>query len=211
MQNSVANFVSEPSAAASTRMSPAAAPINLWVVDDNQRMRDTMMELFGQCAGIQCTAAFHSPNAVLSALASRVGPDVILLDVNLGDHNGLDAIRPIKSLSRSTQVLMFTTFFDSGYRERAITSGASDFLLKSFPLEKIITAIRQARSKPAPHLKRKPTAAAMAPDGDSAAVPLASESPTTAKPSPALDAPPPTRKHLAWIKNCLDMIRAARN
>src|SRR6478736_7994767 len=95
----------------------AGAPIDLWVVDDNQRMRDTMIELFGQCTGIRCTGAFHSPNAVLSALASRVGPDVILLDVNLGDHNGLDAIRPIKSLSRSTQVLMFTTFFDSAYRE----------------------------------------------------------------------------------------------
>jgi len=181
----------------------ADVPINLWVVDDNQRMRDTMVELFGQCAGIRCTGAFHSPNAVLSALASRVGPDVILLDVNLGDHNGLDAIRPIKSLSRATQVLMFTTFFDSGYKERAITSGASDFLLKSFPLDKIVEAIRSARSKPVPHLKKKPSAAA------------AVEKETTSTPEPARreterDSVSP-RKHLAWIKNCLDMIRLARN
>lgn len=184
-------------------------PIDFWVVDDNRRMRDTIVGLFGQCDGIRCTGAFHSPNAVLSALASRVGPDVILLDVNLGEHNGLDAIRPIKSLSRTTQVLMFTTFFDAAYRDRAITSGASDFLLKSFPLDKIVAAIRLAPGKPAPHLRKKPAfppPAAPEPSGPTAATPAL----PTAAPEPQCNATP-SRKPLAWIKNCLDMIRLARN
>ena len=80
-------------------VNPAATPISLWVVDDNRRIRDTLVELFGRCQGIRCTAAFHSPNAVLSALASKVGPDVILLDMNLGEHNGIDAIRAIRRLA----------------------------------------------------------------------------------------------------------------
>ncbi|MGC3957565.1 MAG: response regulator transcription factor [Verrucomicrobiota bacterium] len=183
-----------------------ATPINLWVVDDNRRIRDTMVELFGRCQGIHCTASFHSPNAVLSALASKVGPDVILLDMNLGEHNGIDAIRPIKSLSPATQVLMFTTFFDAECRTRALTSGASAFLLKSFPLEKIIDSIRQARCKPVPHLKKRPKVAVAqsavngGTDQQSAAPAVVSSRET-----------PPRKHHLAWIKNCLDVIRAARN
>lgn len=190
---------------------PAAMPINLWVVDDNRRLRDTMMELFERCQGIHCTAAFHSPNAVLSALASKVGPDVILLDLNLGEHNGLDAIRPIKSLSPATQVLMFTTFFDAECRTRAMTSGASDFLLKSFPLEKIIDSIREARRKPAPHLKKRPKTLAAKADTD-----ISSQAQFTSAPALAGGVTPtkpePSRKpHLGWIKNCLDLIRASRN
>lgn len=187
---------------------PVTTPINLWVVDDNRRIRDTMVELFARCQGIHCTASFHSPNAVLSALASKVGPDVILLDMNLGEHNGLDAIRPIKSLSPSTQVLMFTTFFDAECKSRAITSGASDFLLKSFPLEKIITSIREAWRKPVPHLKKLPKPAASVSGGSENRA--SSQSVALADAAPR-EAAPPRKHHLAWIKNCLDMIRAARN
>ena len=151
-----------------------STPISLWLVDDNRRLRATLAELFQNCQGIHCTGTFASPNAVLSALASKVGPDVILLDVNMGDANGVDAIRPIKSLSRSTQVLMLTTFFDSEVEARALTSGASGFLLKSFPIEKIMNSIRQAWSKPAPHLKQVSRQTSVA------AVPLESDKPCEA-------------------------------
>jgi len=209
------NLISDSSASGggtAAVSAPAATPINIWVVDDNRRIRDTMIELFERCQGIHCTASFHSPNAVLSALASKVGPDVILLDMNLGEHNGIDAIRPIKSLSPATQVLMFTTFFDAECKTRALTSGASAFLLKSFPLDKIINSIREARCKPVPHLKKlpKPPAPQMTAGGgtdlQSAALPVA-----PAVPAPRESAPSPRRHHLAWIKNCLDVIRAARN
>lgn len=182
--------------------------INLWLVDDNRRLRATLAELFAQCDGIRCTATFHSPNALLSALASKVGPDVILLDMHMGDANGLDVIRPIKSLSRSTQVLMLTTFFDSEAENRALTSGASGFLLKSFPMERILHSIRQAWRHPIPHLKRsscqRPGPAA---DLDSArnAPVAASSNETPAAPGER------SRKRLLWVKHCLDLIRSSRN
>jgi DNA-binding NarL/FixJ family response regulator len=187
------------------------SPINVWLVDDNRRLRQTMTELFEGCPGIRCTATFHSPNAVLSALASRVGPDVILLDLHLGDHNGLEVIRPIKSLARSTHVLMFTTFFDFRYRDQALESGATDFLLKSFPLEKIATAIRQAWNRPVPHLKVRPASppapsgAAQADHDHSIAREVGSSGAEITCVRPA------ACRRLAWVKHCLDLIRAARN
>lgn len=119
------------------------SPVKVWLVDDNARFRNLVAELLGEIKGIQCVRHFSSPTELLSTLASKVGPDVILLDIQMGNENGLDAVRPIKSLARSTRVLMFTTCFDPELRERALSDGASDFLMKGGPLDKLITSILQ--------------------------------------------------------------------
>lgn len=187
-----------------------STPISLWLVDDNRRLRATLTDLFDRCEGVRCTGAFGSPNEVLSALASKVGPDVILLDIHMGELNGLDAIRPIKSLSRTTQVLMLTTFFDSESESRALTSGASGFLLKSFPIETILKSIRQAWTKPAPHLRRTQVPALQ---------PAMVEEPRENRETSQLlgvdrgaaSSADSSRKRLLWVKQCLDRIRNIRN
>ncbi len=82
--------------------------------------------------------------------ASKPGPDVILLDVQMGDRNGLDAVRPIKSLTRSTRVLMFTTCNNPEWRQRALYEGASDYLLKSYEMERVAARIRCPANDPVP-------------------------------------------------------------
>ncbi len=170
-----------------------SVPLNVWVVDDNRDVRGALVQLLGYCEGLKCTASFHSPNAVLSALASKAGPDVILLDIQMGEANGLDAIRPIKALSRSTQVLMFTTCADRQSRERAFRSGATDFLLKHYSTEQILESIQRATKNPAPHLK-------LAPKADR-------------PPAPAMKSRPSFRreKRLHWLRNCLGMLHGLRN
>jgi DNA-binding NarL/FixJ family response regulator len=167
--------------------SAAPAAINVWLVDDNKSIRSALKDLLGLCAGVRCSAEFHSPNAVLSALASRPGPDAILLDIQMGEANGLDAIRPIKALSRQTQVVMFTTCFDHASKQRALTNGAADFLLKSASFEKIIATLESAAKNPAPHLK----------------------SSSTSRPkSKVLSANSSDRspRRLLWLDNCLDLL-----
>jgi DNA-binding NarL/FixJ family response regulator len=119
------------------------APIKVWLVDDNARFRNLVADILGEVNGIQCMRHFSSPTEVLSTLASKAGPDVILLDVQMGNENGVDAVRPIKSLARTTRVLMFTTCFDPQLRERALSNGASDYLIKGGPLDKLIESIRR--------------------------------------------------------------------
>ena len=121
----------------------AAPPIRLWLVDDNDRLRNTVAELLARIEGIECDRSFSSATAALSALASKTGPDVILLDIQMGSENGLDAVRPIKSLSRNTRVFMFTTLADEYAKVRARENGASGFLLKRYPIEEIVQTIRK--------------------------------------------------------------------
>lgn len=122
---------------------PAAATVRVWLVDDNDQFRSLVADLLGRREGIECARQFSSPDALLSALASKTGPDVILLDIEMGAQNGLDAVRPIKSLNRSTRVLMFTTCYDPEYCQRALNDGADDYLLKSDSLDKLVARIRQ--------------------------------------------------------------------
>ena len=134
-----------------TPISGATENVSVWLVDDDDQLRTLVAEILGYHRGIVCARHFSSPDALLSTLASKPGPDVILLDVQMGDRNGLDAVRPIKSLTRSTRVLMFTTCFNREWRERALGDGASDYLLKSDAMEKVAARIRCPANDPLPN------------------------------------------------------------
>jgi CheY-like chemotaxis protein len=134
----------------------APVPIKVWLVDDDDNYRTLLAELLVKEQGIDCPRHFSSPDAALSALASKTGPDVLLLDIQMRDQNGLDAIRPIKSLARSTRVLMLTTFYDSHRHSRALEEGASGFLLKSCEVHSLAEHIRKpdAPGLGCPHRRR---------------------------------------------------------
>src|SRR5258708_15420003 len=85
-------------------------PIRIWLVDDNSSFRSLIASLLNEGGDFECSREFSSPSGVLKALQHEPAPDIILLDIEMGAENGLDAIRPIKSLAKSTHVLMLTTF-----------------------------------------------------------------------------------------------------
>jgi len=138
--NSV-DSLSEMTVTANTNPAPSSGPVQVWLVDDNDDLRGLIAESLERLGGIVCNRQFGSPDAVMSTLASRIGPDVILLDVQMGAQSGLDAIPTIKALSRSTRVLMLTSFYNDDWHRQAIDSGASGFLLKTDPLERLAGSI----------------------------------------------------------------------
>lgn len=147
------------SAAAAMPTQNFKSAVRVWLVDDNEQLRTMVAELLSRFGGIECARHFSSPDELLSTLASKPGPDVILLDVQMGDRNGLDAVRPIKSLTRSTRVLMFTTANNRDWRQRALHEGASDYLLKSDTMEHVAARIRTPAEDPAPGMavRRRPS------------------------------------------------------
>jgi CheY-like chemotaxis protein len=118
-------------------------PIKVWLVDDDDEYRTLLAESLTRHRGIECPRNFRSADAAVSTLASKAGPDVLLLDIQMRGQNGLDAVGPIKTLSRSTRVLMLTTFYDEQNRSRALEEGASGLLLKTDSLDKIVQRIRK--------------------------------------------------------------------
>ena len=135
------NFMTRPSCVSGGN---DLSPIRIWMVDDNSSFRSLLAAILNQEIGLQCERRFPSPTAVLKALPLEEPPDVILLDIEMGEENGLDAIRPIKAMAKNTHVLILTTFAGPLSRERAFRAGASDFMFKSWSVPEIVMHIRRA-------------------------------------------------------------------
>src|SRR5260221_12540735 len=87
-------------------------------------------------------------------LAAGQVPDVLLVDVELPGMNGVDAVRRIKSISPATRIIMLTVFDDHDKIFKAICAGASGYLLKTAPVEKIVESIREVYAGGAPMTPR---------------------------------------------------------
>ncbi len=77
-------------------------------------------------------------------LVVALQPDVLLLDVQMPEVDGMAAMERIAASDAATRVLMLTTFDLDEYVYRAMRAGASGFLLKDMSGEDIVTAVRQA-------------------------------------------------------------------
>jgi len=129
-------------------------PINVWLVEDNHSFRQTIVRVLNQSQDLDCARHFANSEAALDELTHGAVPDVILLDVELPGLNGLEAVKQIKSISPSTRVIMLTVFDDHDKIFKAICAGASGYLLKTSPMEKIIDSVREAHSGGAPMTPR---------------------------------------------------------
>ena len=120
-----------------------AKNLTVWLVDDRKDLRHMFAILLEKEGGFRCAGQFEDTGALLSFLSLHTPPDIILLDINLGSRNGLDALRTIKFVSPSTRVFIFTTFWDPEHYVRALRDGASGFLLKSTEIGAVARTLRR--------------------------------------------------------------------
>jgi DNA-binding NarL/FixJ family response regulator len=125
-------------------VSDVEAMLSIWLVDDDFSCCEHLTRLLSAEPRVNCSRSFSSASALLATLGQESPPDAILLDVQMPDMNGIEAIRPIKNLAPSTRVLMLTTFLDHRLKEQSLAAGAADFLLKRHSPAQIIAAVRAA-------------------------------------------------------------------
>ncbi|EAU65780.1 two-component response regulator [Stigmatella aurantiaca DW4/3-1] len=77
---------------------------------------------------------------------SKTVPDVILLDLGLPRMSGIDVTREVKATHPKVEILIFTIFDEEDKVLEAVKAGASGYLLKGAPVDKIIEAIKEVRA-----------------------------------------------------------------
>lgn len=123
----------------------AHVPVRVMIVDDHGIVRaglrallqpEADMAVVGEAGGVK--------EAVRKAVELK--PDVVLLDVNLGDGSGIEATRLIKQSCPNTQVLILTVYDDQDTVLKAVQAGAVGYVLKDIPPEYLARAIRSVHS-----------------------------------------------------------------
>jgi DNA-binding NarL/FixJ family response regulator len=118
-------------------------PITVLLADDHTIVRDGLRALLQMEADVEVVGeALNGHQAV--ALASKLVPDVIVMDLAMPLLNGLDAIEQIRaSIPPSTKVLVLSSYDEDAYVQQAKALGASGYLVKQSAAASLVMAIRE--------------------------------------------------------------------
>jgi len=116
-------------------------PIRVVIADDQALVRAGLRMILSTEPGIDVVGEAVDGEQVL-AICTDTRPDVVLMDVRMPGTDGMEATRRLSSLELPPRVLMLTTFDLDEVVYQALRAGASGFLLKDAPEERLITAVR---------------------------------------------------------------------
>ena len=113
------------------------------IVDDVAETRENVRKLLQFEADVEVVGVAGTGRESIS-IAQEVEPDVILMDINMPDMDGIVATEAIRQKNSYVQVVILSVQGDPNYLRRAMQAGASDFLTKPPTGDELITAIRRA-------------------------------------------------------------------
>ena len=117
--------------------------IQILLADDHEIVRQGASRLIEREPGLRiCGEAGSGKEAV--AMARKLKPDVLLLDVDMPGMNGMEAMQQIKKLAPATEILIFTAHQTPELVRTAFEAGAMGFILKTDVVEHLVPAIREA-------------------------------------------------------------------
>src|SRR5882672_10304670 len=78
----------------------------VWLVDDDKELRTLFAEVLPQHGPLEIVRTFGSVPELLEGLKSGPRPEVLVLDIQIGSDNGVDAIEPVRQLAPTLPVVM---------------------------------------------------------------------------------------------------------
>lgn len=112
--------------------------INLAIIEDNNGIRENVQKHFAGDNQIQCVLAAETVEKFTRHYRSELDIRLLLLDIHLPGISGLDAIGALKKmLPEGADIIMFTVFNEPDAIFKALCSGATGYVLKNEPLEKV--------------------------------------------------------------------------
>ena len=123
--------------------------IRVLIFEDNTDFIESLTELIKDSGGMEIAGVYNNCKNVLKNLDYHK-PDVILMDIDMPIENGLQGLRNIRNAGNDVTIIMLTVFDDNERVFQAVCNGASGYILKRTPPEKIVEAIREAQIGGAP-------------------------------------------------------------
>ena len=118
-------------------------PLQVCMVEDDARVRETLGDFINQSEHFRCLRTFPDAESALVELP-RIKPDLLLMDVRLPGMPGIECVRAIKTLLPNLPVVMLTAFDEEDFLFDSLKAGANGYLLKRTPGPKMLEAMQEA-------------------------------------------------------------------
>jgi pilus assembly protein CpaE len=117
--------------------------IRVMIVDDVSETRENVKKLLQFESDVDVVGVARTGKEAIQ-ISQELNPDVILMDINMPDMDGIAATEAIRAKQPSVQVVILSVQSDQNYMRRAMLAGARDFLTKPPMGDELISAIRRA-------------------------------------------------------------------
>ncbi|MFN4214100.1 response regulator [Exiguobacterium sp.] len=111
------------------------------IVDDHELFREGLKRIFDLEDEFHVVAEGRTGLDAIR-IANEHNPEILILDINMPDLNGIEATKQLSLLSPHTRVLILSIHDDESYITHALEAGASGFLLKEVASTELISAVR---------------------------------------------------------------------
>jgi len=122
---------------------PADEKIRVMIVDDVSETRENVRKLLQFESDVDVVGVARTGKEAIQ-ISQELNPDVVLMDINMPDMDGITATEAIRSKQPAVQVIILSVQSDQNYMRRAMLAGARDFLTKPPMGDELISAIRRA-------------------------------------------------------------------
>lgn len=122
-----------------------AGGITVVLAEDQGMVLGAFAELLGLQPDITVLATADNGSDALAAVQVHE-PDVLLTDIEMPGHSGLDLAEELHQRGSATKVLIVTTFARGGYLRRAMEAGVSGYVLKDAPIGELVDALRRVQA-----------------------------------------------------------------
>lgn len=119
------------------------------IVEDDNIIRNAFVTLIQQSGDYTVANAYSNAEAAIKNVKEDA-PDICLMDIELPGMNGIEAIPKIKALSPNTQVVVVTVYENDELVFKALCEGASGYLTKNMPPQKLIDSLKELENGGAP-------------------------------------------------------------
>ncbi|MGE5521776.1 MAG: response regulator [Candidatus Dadabacteria bacterium] len=117
-------------------------PIKVALCEDNDAFRESLQQYINDTAGFSVTTTCGNAEDIIAKLQVDL-PDIVLMDIDMPGIDGITATALVKSHFPTVNVLILTVYDDDEKIFNAILSGATGYILKKTPPNKIIEAITE--------------------------------------------------------------------
>lgn len=120
--------------------------IKILIIDDHPLVIDGIKTMLKDEEYLHIAAAAKTAHDALAFLETGIDIDIILLDINLPDMDGMKLCEMIRDKNKTVKILGLTYVNEAGIISRLIKKGANGYLLKNMEREELIQAVNQVMS-----------------------------------------------------------------